>query len=186
MSPEGSGPRADGKPSAEAAGCPQGRMCSASSLQNSGPGLVPQGMRTLLHWAGRRLALRPRGRQRGGEPRFRQRGAVRDGSGWQDPAQPPGLVTSTPLGRLMETFWGWQGGQTCQVGAHAWFREPCGDLGAASRAPLDRGIGGWAHPGTSVPGDPPISRGFGDLRPGRELVTPKTGILSALWAGGAE
>lgn len=59
----------------------------------------------------------------------------------------------------METFWGWQGGQTCQVGAHAWFREPCGDLGAASRAPLDRGIGGWAHPGTSVPGDPPHLQG---------------------------
>lgn len=68
MSPEGSGPRADGKPSAEAAGCPQGRMCSASSLQNSGPGPVPQGMRTLLHWAGRRLALRPRGGRGVGSP----------------------------------------------------------------------------------------------------------------------
>lgn len=78
-----------------------------------------------------------------------------DGSGWQGPARPPGLVTSMPLGRLMETFWGRQGGRTCQMGAHAWFQEPCGDLGAASRAPLDRGIGGRTHPGTSVLGDPP-------------------------------
>ena len=34
-----------------------------------------------------------------------------------------------PLGRLMETFWDRQVGQTCQMGAHAWFWEPCGDLG---------------------------------------------------------